>query len=92
MDRSRWGSNSLAADYRLALEGSSLAPSRDGFADPCTPPHNPAVAVHPLLHLIDRPLPDLALPASDGSEFNFRQYVGRSPLVLFFYLLNGTPG
>ncbi|HET9326476.1 MAG TPA: hypothetical protein VFQ05_06885 [Candidatus Eisenbacteria bacterium] len=47
---------------------------------------------HPLQDLIDRPVPDLTLPASDGSEFNFRQYVGQGPLVLFFYLLNGTPG
>jgi peroxiredoxin len=50
------------------------------------------VAEHPLQSLIDLPIPDLVLPASDGTEFHFRQFVGQSPLVLFFYLLNGTPG
>jgi len=51
-----------------------------------------SVAAHPLQALIDRAIPDLALPASDGTEFRFRQFVGRQPLVLFFYLFNGTPG
>jgi len=50
------------------------------------------VVAHPLQPLIDCAIPDLALPASDGSLFRFRQYVGDRPLVLFFYLLNGTPG
>ena len=54
--------------------------------------HNPDVVGHPLQALIDRPIPDLTLPASDGSEFAFRQFVGQKPLVLFYYLLNGTPG
>jgi peroxiredoxin len=54
--------------------------------------HNREVSVHPLQALIDRPIPDLELPASDGTHFRFRQFVGERPLVLFFYLLNGTPG
>jgi peroxiredoxin len=54
--------------------------------------HNRAVADHPLQSLIDQPIPSLVLPASDGSQFDFRRFVGQRPLVLFFYLLNGTPG
>jgi peroxiredoxin len=49
------------------------------------------MAAHPLQHLIDRPIPDLALPSSAG-EFRLRQFVGRRPLVLFFYIRNATPG
>lgn len=47
---------------------------------------------HPLQHLLDRPLPDLAFPSSVGGTFRFRQHVGDRPLALFFYILNGTPG
>jgi hypothetical protein len=54
--------------------------------------HNREVVAHALQPLIDRPIPDIALPASDGTEFRFRQFVGERPLVLFFYLMNGTPG
>ncbi|MEK7330045.1 MAG: hypothetical protein AAB113_04510 [Candidatus Eisenbacteria bacterium] len=42
--------------------------------------------------LLGRPLPDLALPDSGGGDFRLRQFVGRRPLVLFFYILNGSPG
>jgi hypothetical protein len=41
--------------------------------------------------LLDRPLPDLTLPGSSG-DYRLRQFVGRQPLVLFFYILNGSPG
>ena len=41
--------------------------------------------------LLDRPLPDLALPDHTGASFALRSRVGRGSLVLFFYLLNGTP-
>jgi peroxiredoxin len=47
---------------------------------------------HPLQALMDQPIPDLELPSSAGGVFRFRQYVSDRPLVLFFYLLNGTPG
>jgi len=47
---------------------------------------------HPLQHLIDQPMVDLALPSTHGGELSFRRYVGECPLVLFFYILNGTPG
>jgi hypothetical protein len=47
---------------------------------------------HPLEALVHGPIPDLVLPSGAGGEFAFRQSVGRSPLVLFFYLLNGSPG
>jgi peroxiredoxin len=50
------------------------------------------MAGHPLEHLVERPIPDLALPATLGGTFRFRQFVGQKPLVLFFYILNGTPG
>ena len=42
--------------------------------------------------LLDRPLPDLELPDSEGGAFPLRQFVGRSPLELFFYIHNATPG
>ena len=35
--------------------------------------------------------PDLALPDHTGASFALRSRVGRGSLVLFFYLLNGTP-
>jgi len=50
------------------------------------------MAAHPLQSLVDRPIPDLALPSTSGGEFRFRQFVGSRPLVLFFYILNGSPG
>lgn len=42
--------------------------------------------------LLDHELPDLDLPSSDGGGFRLRGRVGVGPLVLFFYLRNGTPG
>jgi len=42
--------------------------------------------------LIDRELPDLALPSTDGGLYRMRGNVGRGPQVLFFYIRNGTPG
>ena len=47
---------------------------------------------HPLHHLIDRPLPDLSFPSTQGEPFHLRRYVGERPLALFFYIRNGTPG
>jgi peroxiredoxin len=41
--------------------------------------------------LVDQPVPDLALPDSTGGTFRLREGAGRHPVVLFFYLLNGTP-
>jgi hypothetical protein len=42
--------------------------------------------------LLDRPLPDLELRDSEGGVFPLRQFVGRSPLALFFYIHGATPG
>jgi len=42
--------------------------------------------------LVGTPLPDLTLPAADGSTFRLRSRVGVSKLALFFYIRNGTPG
>lgn len=42
--------------------------------------------------MLDRPVPDLALPSSQGATFGLRSRVGLGPLVLFFYIRNGTPG
>ena len=42
--------------------------------------------------LVDLPIPDLELPSTTGGKFRFRGFVGVSPLVLFFYLRDGTPG
>jgi hypothetical protein len=41
--------------------------------------------------MIGRAVPDIALPSSDGGTFQLRQRVGCGPLVLFFYIRNGTP-
>jgi peroxiredoxin len=50
------------------------------------------MAAPSLQALIDEPIPDLELPSSSGGTFRFRQHVGQRPLVLFFYIANGTPG
>ena len=42
--------------------------------------------------LIGQPLPDLTLPAADGSPFALRSRVGLGPLALFIFIRNGTPG
>jgi peroxiredoxin len=42
--------------------------------------------------LLGRPLPDLTLPDARGGGYRLRQFVPRRPLVLFFYVLNGSPG
>ncbi len=42
--------------------------------------------------LVDTLVPDLALPSSAGGEFRLRSRIGSGPLVLFFYIRNGTPG
>jgi hypothetical protein len=42
--------------------------------------------------LLDRPAPDVAPLGPDGAPFPIRQFVGRSPLVLFFFSYNNTPG
>jgi len=49
----------------------------------------PASSPHALL---GRPLPEIALPAADGTPFAIRGRVGLGPLALFFYIRNGTPG
>ena len=47
---------------------------------------------HPLDELVGRPLPDLAIPAPDGSPYPLRGRVGVGPLALFVFIRNGTPG
>ena len=42
--------------------------------------------------LLGRPLPDLTLPDSRAADYPLRQFVPHRPLVLFFYVLNGSPG
>lgn len=42
--------------------------------------------------LLDRPVPDVAPTDPEGRPFPLRQFVGRSPLVLFFFSYNNTPG
>jgi hypothetical protein len=42
--------------------------------------------------LVGTPVPDLVLPSSSGTPFGLRSRVGVGPLVLFFYIRNGTPG
>ena len=42
--------------------------------------------------LLGRPLPDVTLLDTGGGAYRVRQFVGHQPLVLFFYILNGSPG
>jgi len=42
--------------------------------------------------LLGQPVPDLVLPGSDGRDHALRERLGKSQLVLFFYIKNGTPG
>ncbi len=42
--------------------------------------------------LLGQPLPDLALKDIHGADYRLRRFVPHRPLVLFFYVLNGTPG
>ena len=42
--------------------------------------------------LLGRPMPDLTLPDTFGAAFRLRQFIPRRSLVLFFYVMNGTPG
>ena len=42
--------------------------------------------------LLDQPIPDLQLPGSDGETFRFRDPAAASPLVLFYYVRNASPG
>lgn len=41
---------------------------------------------------LGRELPDLTLTDANGRPFGLRSRVGQGPLVLFFYIHNGTPG
>lgn len=41
--------------------------------------------------LAGQPVPDLTLIDQDGKPYALRQHIGRSQLVLFFYIRNGTP-
>jgi hypothetical protein len=53
----------------------------------------PRVTAPPLPDgLLGRPLPDLTLPDAHGADYRLRQFIPNKPLVLFFYVLNGTPG
>ena len=50
------------------------------------------MTAQPYEALVERPIPDLRLAATDGTLYAVRQHVGHRPLVLFFYIRNGTPG
>jgi len=42
--------------------------------------------------MIDRAVPDLEFPSTQGGRFRLRARVGVGPLALFFYIRNATPG
>jgi hypothetical protein len=42
--------------------------------------------------IVGTPVPALELPSTPGVSFPLRSRVGVGPLVLFFYIRNGTPG
>ena len=52
-----------------------------GMSDPPTPED-----------MVDREVPDLEFPSSQGGTFRLRGRVGVGPLALFFYIRNATPG
>lgn len=52
----------------------------------------PRVTAAPLAELLGHPLPDLTLLDPLGASYRLRQFVPHRPLVLFFYIMNGTPG
>ena len=52
----------------------------------------PRVTAPTLDDLLGRPLPDLTLLDPLGASYRLRQFVPHRPLVLFFYVMNGTPG
>jgi peroxiredoxin len=41
---------------------------------------------------VGRLVPDLALASTAGGLFRVRDEAAHGPLVLFFYIRNGTPG
>ena len=65
-------------------QGRPQDPTGGPAPDP-EPPRSPEDAV-------GRPAPDVNILSPDGSPFSLRSRVGRGPLVLFFYIHNGTPG
>jgi len=42
--------------------------------------------------LLGRPMPDLTLPDPRGAPYRLRQFIPHRAVVLFFYVMNGTPG
>lgn len=44
------------------------------------------------VELLGRPAPDVSFTDTDGRPVAVRDLVRRGPLVLFFYIRNGTPG
>ena len=42
--------------------------------------------------MIGRPAPEVTLLDPLGRPVSLRDFTGRGPLVLFFYIRNGTPG
>lgn len=61
------------------------ASGRSCYAGTVSPPRS-------LDELLGRPLPDLTLSDARGAAWRLRQFVPHRPLVLFFYVMNGTPG
>ena len=44
-----------------------------------------------LRSLVDRPLPDLTLPSTQGGGYSLRARVPVEPQVFFFFIRAGTP-
>ena len=85
----------LAWVKRLALHVVHEVARRTGFSDLLLtrsasrvrrmPPRRPNEA-------LGFEVPDLQLPSTTGAPQSPRWRVGRGPAVLFFYILNGSPG
>jgi hypothetical protein len=73
-------------EVRARFASARLSPARGlDYRPPMESPGRPE-------DLVGRQVPDLTLTNSHGAPFALRSRIGRGPLVLFFYIRNGTPG
>ena len=90
-DRDRALPAGLPLDYRGPHE-SPRSPEGEQRRSPEGEPRGaPSLVPELPADMIGRPVPEIGLPSSEGGIFRLRQRVGCGPLVLFFYIRNGTP-
>jgi hypothetical protein len=69
---------------RSPFEGKAACVARGFCQQLCCP-------IHPYSSMIDKPVPELALPATGGRNVRFSELRG-APFVLYFYPKDNTPG